>query len=242
MPTYTRDPAAIRRCHKLAAAGDVINLTAILAKLKVRVKPDERDPVTQDTALHVAARAGSDDGVRVLIAHGAKPNLDPNLKQETPLIAACKGGHAGCVRLLLDHGWDPTFRMEQLDWRPGAYPTGADAEWAGRTCLSWAAGNGHAECCYELVRYRLVAGLSGSLPLYRIEDEDEDGGDGEGGGDGGGGRNAGKDDDAVSVKSSVSMREKFWFIKFHGDEERGIQFKGSAFLAELPEEAAALVA
>ena len=76
---------------------------------------------------------------------------------------------------------------------------------AGRTCLSWAAGNGHAACVYELVRYRLVAGLSGSLPLYRIEDED-------GGGEGGGGGDAGKDDDAVSVKSSVSMREKFWFI------------------------------
>ena len=58
MPTYSRDPATIRRCHKLAAKGDVINLTAILAKLKVRVRPDERDPTTLDTALHVAARAG----------------------------------------------------------------------------------------------------------------------------------------------------------------------------------------
>ena len=179
MPTYSRDPATIRRCHKLAAKGDVINLTAILAKLKVRVRPDERDPTTLDTALHVAARAGSDDGVRVLIAHGATPNLEPNAKQETPLIVACKTGAAGCVRQLLELGCDPTFRMQQLSWKPGAYPTGLDAEWAGRTCLSWAAGNGHAECVYELVRYRLVAGLSGSV-LYRIEDED-------GGGAGGGG-------------------------------------------------------
>ncbi|GLC44208.1 hypothetical protein PLESTB_000753100 [Pleodorina starrii] len=70
----------------------------------------------KNTPWHVAAAAGHDVIVRVLIdttrANAVSNNFDPiskvinkqNAKGQTPLMLACGGGHSVCVRLLLESG------------------------------------------------------------------------------------------------------------------------------------------
>ncbi|EFJ51793.1 hypothetical protein VOLCADRAFT_87318 [Volvox carteri f. nagariensis] len=74
------------------------------------------DASEKSTPWHVAAAAGHDVVVRVLIdttrANSLSNNFDPvskvinkqNAKGQTPLMLACGGGHSICVRLLLESG------------------------------------------------------------------------------------------------------------------------------------------
>jgi ankyrin repeat protein len=74
--------------------------------------PDTLVVNTGATALHVAAKASDDDAVRLLLEHGANPNL-ANVFGITPVMAAAGVGH-----------WYGVFREFPTI---GRYKTGADA-------------------------------------------------------------------------------------------------------------------
>lgn len=54
--------------------------------------------------LHEAASCGYADIVRLLLTHGADPNLRDALSDSTAVHYAAKGGHIECLQLLLDAG------------------------------------------------------------------------------------------------------------------------------------------
>ncbi|XP_030345975.1 ankyrin repeat and SOCS box protein 3 [Strigops habroptila] len=76
-------------------------------RLLVRAAPSD-DYVNSKTfegmsALHLAARRGSLESIRVLLEAGADPN-DITTERTTPLFLAVENGHAGTVTFLLQHG------------------------------------------------------------------------------------------------------------------------------------------
>ena len=65
------------------------------------------------TALHLAAFFGQEDAARLLLGHGADPNLvarNPSIVV-TPLHSAAAGAHSEIVKLLLEAGADPNARQ-----------------------------------------------------------------------------------------------------------------------------------
>ena len=60
-----------------------------------------------NTALHVAAVSGNDDGCKLLVSAGADVDAR-NLRGETALHMAASGGHMSNVDVLLRLGADPT--------------------------------------------------------------------------------------------------------------------------------------
>ena len=59
-----------------------------------------------ETALMIAANAGSVDAVRDLIAHGAPVNAAESRKGQTAIMWAAAEGHADVVKLLIEKGAD----------------------------------------------------------------------------------------------------------------------------------------
>ena len=59
------------------------------------------DPVSSDTPLMLACRAGKTDVVSYCLQHGAKNDPHPDFGQ-TALHAAVSAGHFGCARIILD--------------------------------------------------------------------------------------------------------------------------------------------
>src|SRR5262249_44148945 len=57
-----------------------------------------------ETLLMRAARTGSADALKVLLAHGADPNARESSLGETALIWAAAENHASAVRILIEHG------------------------------------------------------------------------------------------------------------------------------------------
>ena len=70
-----------------------------------------------ETALMTAARSGSLDAMKILLARGADVHARENWKQQTALMWAAHEGHTGAVRLLLEAG----ARVEErsaFGWTP----------------------------------------------------------------------------------------------------------------------------
>lgn len=65
------------------------------------------------TALHLAAKAGHDDVVKLLLVKGAYPSPRDAGRQVTPLHLAAMEGRGPCVKRLLDAGADPF--LEDID-------------------------------------------------------------------------------------------------------------------------------
>ncbi|KAJ4296714.1 Glycerophosphocholine phosphodiesterase [Kalmusia sp. IMI 367209] len=61
-----------------------------------------------ETALHVAARFGHDEGAKALLAGSAQHKIEIDVPEKTfgwtPLFIACVDGHSSMVRLLIEHG------------------------------------------------------------------------------------------------------------------------------------------
>lgn len=64
-----------------------------------------------DTLLHIAARTGQLDEMKVLIAHGSCVNCIGDLGN-TPLHQAAMGGKTDAVKLLLKSGANPQIKNE----------------------------------------------------------------------------------------------------------------------------------
>ena len=69
-----------------------------------------------DAILMIAARTGSAEIVRMLLARGANPNARENTLGETALMWAAAEDHPGAVRALIEHGADPNARSTKLDY------------------------------------------------------------------------------------------------------------------------------
>jgi uncharacterized protein len=72
--------------------------------------------VNGSSALHFAAAGQQEEVVRVLLKHGASPDLRDVAWDQTPLMWAAATGATGVVRILIEAGADPTLtsRIEDL--------------------------------------------------------------------------------------------------------------------------------
>jgi len=60
--------------------------------------------------LYLACEAGKADFVKLLLSHGANPNISLDTTDKYPLHAACKGQHYDAVKLLLEYNADVNVR------------------------------------------------------------------------------------------------------------------------------------
>jgi serine/threonine-protein phosphatase 6 regulatory ankyrin repeat subunit B len=95
------------------------------------------------TALHLAAHAGHEKAVALLLGCGARADVQA-ADGSTPLICAYGGGHVGVMKLLLGHNG----------------PIGLQVTITGRTVLHAACWKG---CAEELVRAFLLAGANTAI-------------------------------------------------------------------------------
>src|ERR1700738_2968507 len=83
-------------------SGDIASTQAILA---TGFNPNTRDNLGA-TALHDAVWTGQLELVRLLLEHGADPNIPHAEGLSTPLHYAAIKGNAAIAAMLLDHGAD----------------------------------------------------------------------------------------------------------------------------------------
>ncbi|XP_072024235.1 ankyrin repeat and SOCS box protein 1-like [Amphiura filiformis] len=127
-----RDTVYDSPLHRAAFGGDHTTLQRLLSN------PDNLSQIALRnhlgcTPLRLAATAGNDQCLLLLISHGAQVNV-VDIKGQTPLFVAVKNNHIGCVHILLDKGADPNGSKDCLC-----------------TPLYVAAMQGHAECIQLLV-------------------------------------------------------------------------------------------
>ncbi|KAJ4152838.1 hypothetical protein LMH87_009358 [Akanthomyces muscarius] len=72
--------------------------------------------------LHLAARKGYEEVVRLLLTHGADANATLQFDHQTPLLDAVCGGNVGIARLLLDHGATVNINAASRTHGPTALP------------------------------------------------------------------------------------------------------------------------
>lgn len=136
--------------RELLDAVDAADPAAAAQLLAAGADPDEPD-ADGTTPLYRAAVNGAADLVRLLLAHGADPNLPGGAADEgLPLCAAACWNHVDTVAALLAGGADPDLP------EPG-HP---EQTGPGSTPLLWAAGNGHRDS----VDLLLAAGADPNVP------------------------------------------------------------------------------
>src|SRR5918993_3102435 len=121
---------------------------AIVAALLER-GADARAETGGQTALHIAARTGSADIVRLLLDAGAAVDARESWQSATPLMVAASGRHARVIKMLIDAGADPNARAAetQLFIGPGDESTTyTQIPRGGMTALMFAAREGCVDC------------------------------------------------------------------------------------------------
>lgn len=82
----------------------------VRSRLRWGADPNARNIFEKTMPLGVAAREGHEEVVRILLAAGARPNVQTgDLHWKPPILWAAINGHSGVVRLLLDAGADPNL-------------------------------------------------------------------------------------------------------------------------------------
>ena len=69
-----------------------------------------------ETALHVCARTGKPEAVRVLLANGATVDTIENWRGQTPLMWAAAEGHGDTMKVLIEAGADLNARSSIIAW------------------------------------------------------------------------------------------------------------------------------
>lgn len=100
-----------RQLVKAAQAGDE---PGVHAALHDGALIDLKDPITGDTALHVAARYGRSGVIRLLLQRGAARGVENDVG-DTPLHTAARSGEAQAVEAFLDCGDDPNRETSEGD-------------------------------------------------------------------------------------------------------------------------------
>ncbi|MFO6419590.1 ankyrin repeat domain-containing protein [Hylemonella sp. W303a] len=81
------------------------------------VDVDYQHPEAMVSALVVACMNGHEPVVRLLLEHGADPNLPAELGPTTPLQAARQSGHAALESVLRQHGAQPQHATRPAWWQ-----------------------------------------------------------------------------------------------------------------------------
>lgn len=109
----------------LAAAnrGDAVELRRLIEAYPHLINQlgDLRGHTGRRSALHFAVNPQSEGCVRLLLEHGADPNLRDDGDNATPLHFVVEKGHLGITRLLIEHGADPIghgdlHQLEVIGW------------------------------------------------------------------------------------------------------------------------------
>ncbi|MBI4557925.1 MAG: ankyrin repeat domain-containing protein [Candidatus Hydrogenedentes bacterium] len=163
-------PSRYKALIKAVEAGDVVQITALLERgLDPNFRPrrpffDTSSPWDKYLApLHLAAEAGNEHVSRILLLHGAKPNLRASLAGDAPLDIVVQSvcgfremgtpvprGYIETARVLIDAGADPQYMSSKGD-----------------TALKQAATCGPPELLEQLLRLRygehaFLVGLGGA--------------------------------------------------------------------------------
>lgn len=109
-------PSSVEQFFRACAAGDVAALRDLLAREPDLVRERNAGGMT---ALHIAG--DRPDVLRVLLEHGADPNIREPGDNALPLHFAAGGGHVESVRVLLDAGSDvqgvgDVHEMDTIGW------------------------------------------------------------------------------------------------------------------------------
>jgi ankyrin repeat protein len=111
--------APLAQLIEAASAGDAPRVATLLDANPGII--NERGGSGTRTALHFAASARREDVVRILLEHGADPNIRCEGDAATPLHFAAEHGDMGIIRLLIEHGADPVgygdyHELEVIGW------------------------------------------------------------------------------------------------------------------------------
>lgn len=174
-PPMRADPELLNA----AAAGDLARVQSLLGE----GSPDDVRNAFQETALHVAARAGKIDVAAYLISRGSDVNARAN-NGATPLEEGASAGQKAVVELLLDNGASIDLGLETITPLCSTIMSGHDevaklliekGADIGRGALIAAAGHGRVEIAKLLIaRGDNVNGYQrGRLPLALAVQNDD---------------------------------------------------------------------
>lgn len=150
----------------LHSASRTGNVKKILELLKKGADVNAQDEAHRQTALTYAAALGQMDAVKVLLDHGADPNL-ANMVGYSPIMAAARNSRQRCAMLLIDAGAEVNTTD---DW--------------GYTALMLAANHGLPETVNVLLKHGanvnaaaiggytslMVAAINNSVPESMVEE------------------------------------------------------------------------
>ncbi len=112
--------AFLQKPHFIEAAGAALLRKAITIRsligvelLLQKVSADATEKKIDNFPLHYAAQTGQTDIIKLLLLHGADPNIQNKKSKSTPLDSAVSNGHAKATKILLLAGAKPTSQAQK---------------------------------------------------------------------------------------------------------------------------------